>query len=65
MKVRILKEQKLTPKQQAAAQSYTLRAWFGIFFVAIVFFVGYALFNVEISKDSLLYAKFIAEERRW
>lgn len=48
----------------AAANSYTLRAWFGIFFVALIFFVCYALFNVEIVKDSLLYAKFLTDERK-
>jgi hypothetical protein len=42
--------------------SYILRAWFGFFFVAIIFFVCYAMFTLEIQKDSLLYAKFIATD---
>lgn len=65
MKVRLLTATALTPDQVTAAQNYTLRSWFSIFFVALVFFVCYALFSTEITKDSLLYAKFIAEERRW
>jgi len=50
--------------QKVDAQYYTLRAWFSLFFVALIFFVCYAMFNVEIAKDSLLYAKFIADDRR-
>ncbi|KAL4433180.1 hypothetical protein ABPG74_010875 [Tetrahymena malaccensis] len=64
MRVRVLAEVKLTDEQHYQANLYTLRAWFGIFFVLSVAFILIAIFNVEITKDSLLYAKFIAEERR-
>ncbi|KAL4481375.1 hypothetical protein ABPG72_010528 [Tetrahymena utriculariae] len=64
MKVRVLTEVNLTDEQHYQANLYTLRSWFGIFFVLSVAFILIAIFNVEITKDSLLYAKFIAEERR-
>lgn len=42
--------------------SYQIYAWFSVFMGFVLFFVLYALFNINIQKDTLLYAKFLTNE---
>ncbi len=39
--------------------------WFPIFMMFVLFFAVSALVNMDIQKDSLLYAKFIATDAKW
>ncbi|KAM3137577.1 hypothetical protein pb186bvf_010367 [Paramecium bursaria] len=54
----------VTASQQMAPGVYQIYFWTGIFFAILLLSLVYAMVNMDIQKDTLLYAKFLTNDQR-
>lgn len=46
------------------AGTYQIYVWFGIFMIFVTAFILYGMMTMEVTKDTLLYAKFLTNDQR-
>lgn len=44
--------------------TFQIYVWFGVFLLFVLYFVLYSLMTMEVTKDTLLYAKFLTNDAR-
>lgn len=63
-----LKERMLLQSDPASGSlddvNFQIYVWFPVFMMFVLFFAVSALFNMDVHRDSLLYAKFIATDNK-